>query len=79
MKLRDEAHKALDELDSRSLGVVYDQIRLILDMRSRAKAAENQPAAPDKPEVTREMVLRMTASDTSNWAYDIIAEREDRV
>jgi len=79
MKLRDEAHRALDELDHRSLALVYDQMRLILDMRSRVAAAENPPTLSDKPVVSREMLLKMTASDTSNWADDIIAEREDRV
>lgn len=79
MKLREDAHKALDELDSRSLAVVYDQMRLILDMRSRAEIADKAAVDSERPAVTREMVLKMTASDTSNWADDIIAEREDRV
>lgn len=79
MKLREDAHKALDELDSRSLAVVYDQMRLILDMRSRAESADKAVVDSEKHVVSREMVLKMTASDTSNWADDIIAEREDRV
>lgn len=79
MKLREDAHKALDELDSRSLAVVYELMRLILDMRSRSEGPHNAIVDLEGPIVTREMVLKMTASDKSNWAEDIMAEREERV
>jgi len=79
MKLREDAHKALDELDSRSLAVVYDLMRLILDTRSRSEGSHNAMVDFEGPVGSRELVLKMTASDKSNWAEDIMAEREDRV
>ena len=71
MMLRDEVHRSIDELDSRSLALTYEHIRLI----QRVSVRED----PEGPVPTREEVLRLTASDTSNWADDICAEREDRV
>ena len=71
MMIRDEVHRAIDELDSRGLALIYEHIRLI----QRVSVRED----PEGPVPTREEVLRLTASDTSNWADDICAEREDRV
>lgn len=71
MMLRDEVHRSIDELDSRGLALIYEHIRLI----QRVGVRED----PEGPVPTREEVLRLTASDTSNWADDISAEREDRV
>lgn len=70
MKLRDDAHKALDELDSQSLAVIYDQMRLLLDIRSRTESTEEVPSI--------EKIWEMADQIPGCWSDDLIEEREDR-
>ncbi len=52
MTLREDAHKALDELDSRSLALVYQQMRLLLDFRPKAQRDEMVPTIEEIWEMT---------------------------
>ena len=70
MKLREDAHKALDELDSRSLAVVYEQMRLLLDVRPKAQRDDTVP--------TVEEIWEMTSSIPGCWSDDLVEEREER-
>jgi len=70
MKLREDAHKALDELDSRSLALVYQQMRLLLDVRPKVQRDDTVP--------TIEEIWEMTSSIPGTWSDDLVEEREER-
>ena len=70
MRLREDAHKALDELDSRSLALVYQQMRLLLDVRPKERRDDTVP--------TIEEIWEMTSSIPGTWSDDLVDEREER-
>ena len=71
MSLRDEVHRLIDELDAHQLTLLHERMKQLNLITTVGKT--------DCPVVTREDVLKLTASDNSNWSDDIIAAREDRV
>ncbi len=71
MSLRDEVHRLIDELDAHQLTLLHERMKQLKLTTTVGKT--------DYPVVTREDVLKLTASDKSNWSDDIIAAREDRV
>lgn len=71
MSLRDEVHRLIDELDAHQLTLLHERMKQLKLTTSVGKT--------DYPLVTRKDMLKLTASDKSNWSDDIIAAREDRV
>lgn len=70
MTLREQVLRSIERLDDDALARLYEQIQALevrIDAESRPKRVP-----------TRDEVLEMTASDTSNWAHELIAEREER-
>lgn len=70
MKLREEAHKALDELDHRSLALVYQQMRLLLDIGPKSQGAATAPSI--------EEIWAKADTIPGCWSDDLAEEREER-
>jgi len=70
MKLREDAHRALDELDHRSLALVYQQMRLLLEIRPRVPTAKPVPAI--------EEIWAKADAIPGCWSDDLAEEREER-
>ena len=71
MKLREEVHRSIDELDGRASAAIYEQIQLFQRGQERDDLQSNV--------LSRERLLEMTASDTSSWSDAVIEDREDRL
>ena len=71
MKLREEVHRSVDELDGRALAAIYEQIQLFQRVQKRTDLQSNA--------LSRAKLLEMTASDTSSWSDAVIEDREDRL
>lgn len=67
MGLREMIKKDIDDLQADELAVISEQIWLL--KRTKAKRTKA---------LTVEEIRGMTASSKSNWAEDIIREREER-
>lgn len=67
MKLRDDIANDLKEMSLDELFFLKEQIRLL--RKSKAKA---------KSKYTLEEVRKLTSSSKTNWANDIIKERQKR-
>lgn len=70
MKLREDAHKALDELDHRSLALVYQQMRLLLEIRPKH---ESKSAIPSIEEIWAK-----ADAIPGCWSDELSDEREER-
>ena len=71
MTLREKAHRSLDELDNRSLGYVYEQIQLLLQV-------QKIPGQPT-PAPSLETVLSLTSETSGSWGDAIDEYREERL
>lgn len=70
MKLREDAHKALDELDHRSLALVYQQMRLLLDIGAKLQSVDPVPTIED--------IWEKADAIPGCWSDDLAEEREER-
>lgn len=70
MKLREDAHKALDELDHRSLALVYRQMRLLLDIGPKSQCAAMAPSI--------EEIWEKADTIPGCWSDDPAEVREER-
>lgn len=71
MNIREEMHRAIDEMEEDRLLLAY---RVIRDFSPEPLEL---PVPPNPP--TIEKVLSLTAMDKSDWSQQLIEEREDRV
>jgi hypothetical protein len=67
MKLRDDITKEIKEMDVNELLFLKEQIRLLKKAKIKVKS-----------KYTLEEVRKLTSSSKSNWANDIIKERQER-
>jgi len=67
MTLREQLHQAVDELDDEMLASAYERLQAL---QRRVVSEDVRRRIP-----TREEILEMTASDTSSWSDELIAER----
>lgn len=67
MTLREQLHQAVDDLDDEMLSSAYARLQTL---QKRVVSEEVRKRVP-----TREEILEMTASDTSSWSDELIAER----
>lgn len=71
MTLREQVHRSIDQLDDEALALVFEQLQAL---KRETGLDEEKTSVPSLEEV-----LEMTASDTSSWSDELIAEREDRI
>ena len=67
MKLRDDIANEIKEMDIAELLFLKEQIRLLKKVKSKVKS-----------KYTLEEVRKLTSSSKSNWADDVIKERQER-
>lgn len=67
MKLRDDIAKEIKEMDIDKLFLLKEQIRFLKKTETKVKS-----------KYTLEEVRKLTSSSKSNWADDIIKERQER-
>jgi hypothetical protein len=67
MKLRNDIAKEIKEMDIDELLLLKEQICLLKKAKTKVKS-----------EYTLEEVRKLTSSSKSNWANDIIRERQER-
>ena len=67
MKLIDDLTKEIKEMDVNKLLFLKEQIRLLKKTKTKVKS-----------KYTLEEVRKLTSSSKSNWANDIIKERQER-
>jgi len=67
MKLRDDIAKEIKEMDVDKLLFLKEQIRLLKKAETKVKS-----------KYTLEEVRKLTSSSKSNWADDVIRERQER-
>jgi len=67
MKLRDDIAKEIKEMDVDKLLLLKEQIRFLKKTETKVKS-----------KYTLEEVRKLTSSSKSNWADDIIKERQER-
>jgi hypothetical protein len=67
MKLRDDITNEIKEMDIDELLFLKEQIRLLRKAKSKVKS-----------KYTLEEVRKLTSSSKSNWADDVIKERQER-
>ena len=73
----EEILKTLKTLPKEALPEVW---RLIMLVREEYSAAEQGVSSEvSQPQTSHEKTQRLLASSTSNWAQELIAEREDRL
>lgn len=70
MKLREEIHRSIDNLDDRSLQLAFCYVQELL--------VASTPAAPPATVPSLEAVVRLTSASQTTWADDVIASREER-
>lgn len=74
MQLREKIHDAINKMSPQALTLVYEQIKLLEDMkfvfqRKRIK----------KSRYTLDKVHELTSTSKSCWSDTVIEDREDRV
>jgi hypothetical protein len=67
MKLRDDIAKEIKEMDVDKLLLLKEQIRFLKKTETKVKS-----------KYTLEEVRKLTSSSKSNWADDLIKERQER-
>ncbi len=71
MKLKEKIHTAVNQMNMSELILLYEQIRLLKEMKQRL----SQKTA----DIPIEKILEMTASSTGCWSDTVIQERADRI
>lgn len=67
MTLKEQIHQAIDQLGEAELAQLYTHLQ---SLRQPSRQPEAEKRIP-----TLDEVLEMSASDTSSWADELIAER----
>jgi len=72
LEIKENIYKEIDEMDIYELTLLYNQIRLIKNIRPRRKLER-------KEILNLEKIHKLTSSSKSNWAESVISEREERI
>ncbi len=71
MNLREEICRSIEKLDNDALACVYEEVRLLLQVRKIHDKTASVPAL--------ENVLLLTSVSTDSWSDNLCAGRDDRI
>jgi len=72
VEIKENIYREIDEMDMYELLLLYNQIRLMKNIRSRGKFEK-------KETLSLEEIHKLTASSISNWAESVVSGREERI
>jgi len=70
LEIKENIYREIEGMDTYELLLLYNQIRLIKDLRGKRSL---RGKAPDLEEIHK-----LTSSSKSSWAESVILEREER-
>jgi len=72
LEIKENIYREIDEMDIYELLLLYNQIRLMKNIRTRRKLEGKETLALEE-------IHKLTSSSKTNWAESVISEREERV
>ena len=72
LEIKENIYREIDEMDVYELLLLYNQIRLIKNIRTRRTLEREET-------LDLEEIHKLTSSSRSDWAESVISEREERI
>ncbi len=72
LEIKENIYREINEMDMYELLLLYNQIRLMKNIRSGGKLEK-------KETLSLEEIHKLTSSSKSDWSESVISEREERI